>query len=60
MAALNRGFSKLRMELLLRMYQHTKYFASEMVWLFWEAPLRFSERDAVCTYAYEYFVVKNL
>ena len=63
----NRGFSKLRMELFLRMNNTRncsrglpKYFASEMFWWFWGATLRFEEREAVCTYAYEYFALKKL
>ena len=37
-----------------------KHFTSEIFWLIWEEPFRFSERDGVCTYAYEYFAVKKL
>ena len=42
------------MELFLRMNKHTKWFARGV------QMVRFSERDGVCTYAYEYFAVKKL
>ena len=65
---INRGYSKLRMELFLRMNntwncsrEVPKYFASEIFWSCWGWPLRFSERGRMhVLYVYEYFAVKKL